>query len=244
MSTVNSEILKIAILKNETNDEHYSWLHALNKVDGIEICVIDLSLAGWIESTLSNYIDLCLARPSGAVGYYKEMYDERLHTINRELKLPVYPTLEECRIYENKRSLAYMLQALVIKHPVTQIFYNFEEALLFIESTTYPFVAKTAIGAGGSGVKIIRSANEARSYIKQAFTTGITRSWGPNLRKGHFKERLINRISNIPETIRWFKKKKERATIDPQKGYVLFQQYIPCDHEWRCVVVGDSYFGH
>ena len=32
--------------------------------------------------------------------------------------------------------------------------------------------------------------------------------------------------------------------FNPQKGFVIFQEFIPHFYEWRCVRIGDSYFAH
>ena len=32
--------------------------------------------------------------------------------------------------------------------------------------------------------------------------------------------------------------------LNPQKGFVIFQEFIPHEYEWRCVRIGDSFFAH
>jgi glutathione synthase/RimK-type ligase-like ATP-grasp enzyme len=159
--------------------------------------------------------------------------------------LPVYPTLNELLIYENKRFLSYFLKARDFPHPKTWIFYNKSEAESFVDWCEYPIVAKTNIGAGGSGVKIINNKQNAKKYVDSAFSSrGIKRSFFPNFRKGDYLKRFRKRISNIGESVNYFKEKKKAATIEPQKFFVIFQEYIQADYEWRCVVINDSYFGH
>ena len=66
----------------------------------------------------------------------------------------------------------------------------------------------------------------------------------PNFRKGDYYKRLKHRLGDVGASIDYFKEKKKAATIEPQKWFVLFQEYIKVDYEWRCVAVNDSYFGH
>ena len=73
---------------------------------------------------------------------------------------------------------------------------------------------------------------------------GITRKWGINWRKGDLGKRLLNRLKNLPGFIRYMHKKRADATMEPQKWHVIFQEYIQSDFEWRCVRIGDSFFGH
>ncbi|MCK7493647.1 MAG: hypothetical protein MZW92_21670 [Comamonadaceae bacterium] len=70
------------------------------------------------------------------------------------------------------------------------------------------------------------------------------RSWMPNLRKGNILSRTLNRISNPSKTLEYFKNKKDSVSMAAEIGFVLFQEYIPLDFEWRCVRIGDSFFGH
>lgn len=235
-----------AILKNETNTDHLDWLKACdNFKKQIDVDVINLMTNDWLEKITQKNYDFFLTRAPGRIGYFKQLYDERIYIINQVLKRPIYPTLNEVLIYENKRFLSEFLKANNIPHPETRVFYSRKEAHSFIRTTPFPIVAKTNIGAGGSGVKIIKNRKDAERYIELAFSIeGIKRSFLPNFRKGDYLKRLVTRISKPREAIRYFKEKKISATIEPQKYFVIFQEYIKSDYEWRCVVIDNSYFGH
>jgi len=234
------------ILKNETEDDHLGWITACEnaKID-IKYKVIDLTKNDWLENIINDNFDCFLTRPPGAISYFKQLYDERLYIIHNVLKKKIYPTYEEILIYENKRMLSYWLEANNIPHAKTWIFYHKDEALQFIKDCTLPIVAKTAIGASGSGVEIIKNKKRLLSYINEVFSNkGITRKWTPNLRKGKIKERILKRIKDIPGFLKYLKNRHKSATIDPQKWFAIFQEYIKCDFEWRAVRIGESYFAH
>lgn len=236
----------LAILKNETEEDHQEWVSVCKKFqDKVDFDVIDLTSHNWMEKIHARDYHCFLARPPGAVGYFKQLYDERLYILNKVLDKMIYPTFEECLIYENKRMLTYWLQAHHIPHPPTHIFYNKEEALAFVQNCNLPLVSKTAIGAAGSGVIIHRSRKNLEKYVNKIFSgEGIARKWGPNLRKGDYLSRIKHRMVNPFETYRYFKQKYQRATIEPQRGYLIIQEYVPCEYEWRCVRISDSFFGH
>jgi glutathione synthase/RimK-type ligase-like ATP-grasp enzyme len=194
---------------------------------------------------INEKYDFFLTRPPDRVGYLKQLYDERIYIINQVLNFPIYPRLIEVLFYENKRFLSYYLNAMDIPHPKTWVFYNKDETLSFIENCELPIVAKTNIGAAGRGVKIIKNRSKAYKYVENAFSkTGIKRTFMPNFRRGDYLKRLRKRFSHIGESIEYFLEKKKAATVQPQKWFVLFQEYVESDFEWRCVVIGDSYFGH
>jgi len=240
------ERFELAILRNEKANDHLAWIEACRKYpEKIGYKVIDITSKNWLDEVQNNVYDFFLARPPGYIDYYKRLYDERIYIISEILKLPVYPTLNEILIYENKRMLSYFLKARKIRHPETWIFYNEEETIEFSEKCNFPVVAKTSIGGGGSGVSILRTRKEIKEYINKSFSAkGVTRSYLPNIRKGNYLERISNRLANPGKSIEYFREKKNNAIIDPQKWFVIFQEYIKTDYEWRCVVVGDSYFGH
>ena len=236
----------LAILKNESNDDHIGWINACDQYPKeIDYTVIDLTAFDWFHEINKLEFDYYLTRPPGKTSLFKQLYDERIYILTEVLKKSIYPTRDEILIYENKRMLAYWLQANNIPHPKTNIFYNYDEVLKFAESASFPLVAKSNIGAGGSGVKIYNERKPLIEYIESVFSgRGHQRKWGPNLRKGDYTSRIINRLKNPSETLRYFRQKKDTVQEDIQKGFVILQEYIPCEFEWRVVKIGDSYFAH
>ena len=140
--------------------------------------------------------------------------------------------------------LSFWLKAYDIPHPRTWLFYNKVEAENFIRNIRFPLVAKVNIGASGSGVTILHSSKDAISYIHESFSNkGAPRRWGPNFESGGLLERGLHYIFHPEEIKRKLENfKTKRAEI--QKDFVMFQEYIPHDFEWRVVRIGDSFFAH
>lgn len=235
-----------AILKNETDDDHLGWVEACRKyANRVDYRIVDLTREDWLDRSLEEDFDVYLTRPPGSIGYFKQLYDERIYILTQMTGKIIYPSYEEILIYENKRMLAYWLSAHRIPHPRTWIFYHKTEADGFAADCSFPLVAKTAVGGGGSGVRIIRSREELQQYIDLGFSDrGIVRRGGPNWRKGEYFKRLMNRLRDIPGSFRYFRKKYAESRREPQKWYVILQEYVEADFEWRLVRIGDSFFGH
>jgi glutathione synthase/RimK-type ligase-like ATP-grasp enzyme len=235
--------MNIAILRNEDPSSSRKWQLACEKLN-VTYQVIDLTSVDWLQQIQNGKYDFFLLRPSGLLTHFKTLYDERLYIISKILKYDTFPSYEECYIYENKKLLSYFLQANAIPHPVTKVFYHKKEALEFIENYTFPIVAKTSIGASGSGVKIIRSKKEAQKYVFTAFSgNGIKRRFGPNRvtgSPGKWVSRALNSrsyfFSKIGEYISLYK--------HGERDFVILQEYINHDFEWRVVRIGASYFAH
>jgi len=235
---------KIAILKNEHPQDYKLWIDSCKKrSDEVEYSVIDLSQNDWFEKISSLKFDAFLAKPPGLTNSFKQLYDEKIAIINDLFPYKLYPTVSEINIYENKRRLSFWLKANNIPHPKTDVFYSKEEAINFIKVCSFPFVAKLNIGASGKGVTIIKDATEGMKYIEEIFTTGRSPKTGPNLKKGKLFKRLIKKLLNpsqLQERLFTYRSIKN----DIQVGYVIVQEYIPHNFEWRVVKIGDSYFAH
>ncbi|MFB6340640.1 RimK family alpha-L-glutamate ligase [Saccharicrinis sp. FJH62] len=235
----------VAILKNEDPYNHLLWIEACKKNRKIsDFEIIDIFSDNWLENVLRKKYDLFLLRPPGQTERYKRLYDERAYILSNVLKLPVYPSLTEVLIYENKRFLRDWMVSNKIPHPKTHIFYRKTDAHSFIKGDSkVPIVAKTNIGASGNGVEILNNTQDVEAYIEKAFSKGINRKIGPKV----FKGSLIAKLKKV-FTKRGFLKKRLKDYSDVmqelQRGYVIFQEYIPHEFEWRCVRIGGSFFAH
>lgn len=230
-----------AILKNPITD-CTRWETAC-KTLGIAYELIDTSHHDFIDALKKLNPDFCLSRSSGITQLNKKNYDEKIYIIEKHLGIPVYPSYNEIILHESKIMLSYFLKANNLPHPETFLSFDKAEALDFVEKTTFPLVAKTSNGAAGSGVVILNSKGKAISYIEKAFGEGIKRRFGPNRKTGTAKNWFLKAISS-PQ---YLKKKLLQYRLrsgDVQKGYVLLQEYVEHDYEWRCVKIGESYFAY
>lgn len=233
----------IGILKDHHSDSVERWEKACQK-EGLDYKTVDLTSNSWLDSVLQYEFDFLLHKPPGDIQRFKNLFDERLYIISKIIGKPIFPTYWETVLYENKKFLSYFLEAANIPHPKTNVFYNYEESLQFLRNTSYPFVAKSNIGAGGAGVAIIKTKNEARKYIKQAFKgKGIRRRYGPNPAVGS-PGKWFKKAMRSPQY--FLKKLKTYRDLyqDSQFGYVVFQEYIPHNYEWRVAKIGASYFAY
>ncbi len=231
-----------AILKNESDDLHLHWEKACEKYK-INYKTIDLTSSRWLEEILKNDFNALLACPPGRESLYKQLYDERIQILETQLNYIVFPSFAEISIHENKRFLSYWLDANKINHPKTYVFYSKKEAMRFATKTDLPIVGKFNIGASGKGVNILKEREKLVQYINLAFSKGLRQKWGPNLKMGDYKSRIIKLITN-PSHIVNRVKVYHKTYNEIQKGFILLQEFIPHAFEWRIVKIGDSYFGH
>ena len=225
--------------------DHLNWVKACDAHKNIaSYNVINLMESDWLKNLYDTRCDFFLAQPPGMIALQKQIYDERIQIIDQALKIPIYPTPQEIFIYENKRYLYSWLLANNLPHPKTIVFSDKKDALSFVNQSSYPLVAKINIGASGSGVNFLKNTAEAGPYIEQIFSKkGVLRRWGPNLSKGNVLKRGFHYILH-PGDISKKTKKYLAVRADKQKGFVIFQEYVPHAFEWRIVAIGGSYFAH
>ncbi|MGF1587428.1 MAG: RimK family alpha-L-glutamate ligase [Bacteroidales bacterium] len=234
--------MKVSILRDNNSESSLNWEIACDKKE-IRHLSINMLCDSWIDIIFEFQPDFCVIRPPGNNQYHKRVFDEKLFFLEQHTHFKIYPGLSESLIYENKASLSYFLKLNKIQHSSTFVSHSYHEAKEFIVKSTYPLVAKTLIGAAGSGVVILESSIEARKYIDKAFSGGIKRRFGPNRKTGS----PYKWISKALKSPRYFFNKLEeykQRNQDTQKNVVLFQEYIEHDYEWRCVKIGESFFAY
>ena len=234
--------MKVAVLRDSNQESSEKWEIACEK-QGLDYVVIDMLCDNWLEEINDFMPDFCVSRPPGDNQQNKKIFDDKLFFLEKHASYKIFPGFLETFIYENKATLSYFLKANKIPHPKTFVSYSRNEAKEFLLNTNYPLVAKTLIGAAGSGVKILKSRTEVDNYIEKAFSEGIKRRYGPNPKKGTPRKWFVKAIKSPSYFFKKLKQYKLRDQ-DVQKNVVLFQEYIEHDYEWRCVKIGDSFFAY
>ncbi len=231
-----------AILRNDFDESYLNWIKACEKFS-VPYKIVEITKSDWLKRLESVRFNLFLACPPGREEIFKKMYDEKIYILDKVMKRFVYPAYDELSIHENKKYLSYWLEANSIPHPATNVFYSRDEAFEFANSASLPVVGKMNIGASGKGVRILRERKELINYINSAFTAGLRQEWGPNLKMGNYNQRFVNLLKN-PARISRKLNNYLKNYFALQQSYVIFQEYIEHDFEWRTVKIGQSYFGH
>lgn len=234
--------MRVTILRNEDPVSSKKWEQSCKEAN-IEYLVVDLTVSDWYEKIINDTSDCFLLKPPGETFKYKTLYDERLYVISQVMGRMVYPSYKEVLIYENKRALSSFLKGAKIPMPETNIIYKRDKAIEYASVCSLPIVAKTGIGASGTGVEILCTREQVKHYVKKAFGRGIKRRLGPNRSTGNIKSWSKKAYTN-PKF--FFHKIKKYLDIykDAQCGFVILQEYTQHEFEWRVVKIGKSWFAH
>ncbi len=220
---ISEKILGIVSINDGWENYYINACKDLN----VKFVVINLLADDWYNIIKEAKIDGLLIRPSGRNETMKHLFDERLFCIDKYLNIPMYPSYMGCLLYENKRMQHYFMDIYDIKHPQTWIFYEKIDAIKFFQRySAYPLVSKPNLGGGAEGVIFLNHYKQAKHIANKVFTQ--LKFYNPGIRRWRKYKHLF----------------KYPVMEDPQRNYLIIQEFIQAKWEWRIIKIGKSYFGH
>lgn len=234
----------IVILKSESDRNFQLWLSAIEVAFPGARVIIKSAFSDkdwWDLMDLKGGI--IFATASGRSQWLKRIYDEKIWALSHNSGWMIYPPMQELFLYENKKLLRDWLMVNAVPHPKTKVFFDLDEALGEIPNLNFPCVVKTNIGASGSGVRILKEVSQYKDYCNEAFGVGVKYKSGPKWLKGNLLKK-INKVLQNPQFIKQRMKEYKISKAEIQRDMVFVQDFVPHTFEWRCVRMGDSYFGH
>lgn len=126
----------------------------------------------WQDQINKAKCDIILVWPDITNQIVKTMQDERLRVLVEDYKIPIYPSIKEIWLYENKRVQQYWLKSNNFPIAKTWVFYEIAETVEFLKNSNYPLVFKSNLGASASGVYIVKNKTEAIKKAKQFISKG------------------------------------------------------------------------
>jgi glutathione synthase/RimK-type ligase-like ATP-grasp enzyme len=159
----------------------------------------------------------------------------------------VFPNFQTAWHFDDKVGQKYLFEAIKAPFVPTYVAYSKHEALKWAEKSKFPQVMKLRGGAGASNVWLVHTKKDAKAQIAKAFGRGfkytsVLGDLRTKITNGIRKKTLYAKIKRAPRTIWTLIRTKRDMPIE--KGYVLFQEFIPHNHyDTRVVVIGDKAFG-
>lgn len=158
----------------------------------------------------------------------------------------VFPDFNTVWHFDDKVGQKYLLEQLGAPLIASYVFYTKEEALEWVNSTSFPKVFKLRSGSSSNNVKLVTSKEAAVHLVNQAFGKGFSQynAW-PN-----FKERIRKfkhgktSFGNVAKGfIRLFYTTEFAKVAGREKGYIYFQEFIENnDCDIRIIVVDEKAF--
>jgi len=158
--------------------------------------------------------------------------------------LLIFPNRKTCWHFDDKVAQKYLLEAVDAPLIPTVVFYEKRTALGWLSGAQYPVVCKLRAGAHAANVRLLRNVSEARRFCRRAFGRGLSAV------PGYFtdvpsKARSVKdfsdfraRMGRLPRL--FLHRMRTRRRANRERGYVLFQEFIPDNrYDTRVTVIGD-----
>lgn len=164
-----------------------------------------------------------------------------------QMGIQVFPDSNTCWHYDDKVAQKYLLESIEAPLIPSYVFFNKKESIKWIEQTSFPKVFKLRCGAGSANVRLVKNQREAKKLCNKAFKNGFTASPGyfkdykTKIGKIKNKEILINKLLNLPKSIRTIINQKR--FLKREKGYLYFQDFLPNNiYDTRITIIGSRAF--
>lgn len=146
-----------------------SWLRyeRFCKNNDLPYNFLDITRSDWMEQAKKYDIIICHTESTPA---YQDMIESKIYILENLLGKFCFPSYHEVWQYENKNRANYLYDYYELPKIPTYVTQNSEEAFELIKEIDYPFITKTTIGAGSSGVRKINTRSEAVKLINSIFS--------------------------------------------------------------------------
>lgn len=169
-----------------------------------------------------------------------------IYVIEKQMDIITYPDFDTCWHFDDKIGQKYLLEAINAPLITTYIFYTRQEALDWIQHTTFPKVFKLSCGASASNVQLVKSCKQAKRIINKAFSRGIKTFIYLGLIKERYSKYKLGLVSFrallglIKIWILRIKPDEYHGFHPKEIGYVYFQDFIPNNnYDIRVLVIGN-----
>ena len=175
----------------------------------------------------------------------KQVAEAILPIIQNEYGIKCHPEQRSCWQFNDKIKEYYLLKSHGLPMTESWVFYDKKKAMNWIKTCDYPIVFKLRKGSGGNNVLLIKNIKDAKRAVRIMFTRGV-RPNGFRFRGSIFYKdfniaqygreianRIVKRIKSRPIDNYW----------GVEKGYILFQKFLPNNRfDTRVTVMGNRAF--
>lgn len=160
--------------------------------------------------------------------------------------LTVFPNFKTGWHFDDKVGQKYLLENSAIPVVNSFVFYKKEEALEWVNTTSFPKVFKLRGGAGSANVILVSDKKTAVKIVNKSFGDGFSQYRAYDNLKERFRKYRLGKTDFkdlIKGVIRFGVEPAFSKVAGKEIGYSYFQEFIPAnDHDIRVIVIGDKAF--
>jgi glutathione synthase/RimK-type ligase-like ATP-grasp enzyme len=129
--------------------------------------IYNLHAHDWLEH--AEKYDVIVGIPS-CESYHLQEMQRKYYVLEAFLGKTCYPNTGHALLYEDKSLEAYISKAFGLPFVNTYISHDKQDAMRLVETLAYPVVSKIVPASGSLGVELVRSRQDARRIVDQAFS--------------------------------------------------------------------------
>ena len=141
--------------------------------------------------------------------------------------IPCFPNSLMLWLYDDKIRETFFLRRHSYPTPETFVSFDEQEAHAYVRKAEYPLVTKTHMGAGSSGVMLLRSVREAERLLDKIFAKQSI--WNKAMAKYFYHPRIAKGDFLLSMRFRF-------RNYCPR--YAYFQEFVISDGDWRITTLG------
>jgi len=236
--------LKVAVhFEKNIRDDNFAhrWITELERIN------IEVVRLNFLSPNIIKELKECGCQ--GAMWHWIHTPNEKisahkiLYSIEKYLGMQVFPNINTSFHYDEKVSQYYIFEALGIPRIPSWVFWDYQEALTFVNNTEYPLVFKLSVGAGSANVLKVDNRKEALGLVKLMFSTGIYPYTFNEYKSGD--DNIVGKIKKIAKILLNMNVSTIPYHFLLQKNYVYFQKFIP-DNKFdiRITIINGKAFGY
>ena len=159
----------------------------------------------------------------------------------------VFPNFRTSWHFDDKVAQKYLFESIGAPLVPSYVFFDKQEARLWVDQTSFPKVFKLRSGAGSQNVRLVTTRLECLKIINVAFGKGFPKydAWGSlKERLYKFRKNKMPFVEVLKGIIRLCYAPSYSRLNANESGYVYFQEFIPNnDSDIRIIVIGNKAFG-
>lgn len=168
-----------------------------------------------------------------------------IYSLNISGKI-VFPDFNTMWHFDDKVGQKYLLESVNAPLVPTYVFYNKDDAMMWINDTDFPKVFKLRGGSGSSNVRLVRTKRRARKIVSIAFGKGFSQNNPFSVIKERFRRFRKGKMTFynvIGGVFRLFFPNDFSKIRGKERGYAYFQDFIPNNsYDIRVIVIDNKAF--
>jgi glutathione synthase/RimK-type ligase-like ATP-grasp enzyme len=177
------------------------------------------------------------------------LYDSIFHIAKNIYNLKCSPDYETYWSYENKIKEYYLLKSSGFPVVETNIFWDYNSAYKFLQTSSYPLVVKMYKGAASSNVVKISSIGDGKKIIDRIFGKGVKLGKMPggsnltSISKLGMSKFIHNKARSLLIAMGILDRSNPYSEWQIQKDAILFQKFLPNNKfDTRVTIIGNRAF--